>query len=148
MSKYVVLPWVIERRRPSGAAGFTLIEVMIVVAIVAILAAIAIPSYARYGFRARRADGQELVMRIANAQERFYTVNNAYTSVAANLPSLTSEKSFYLAAIVVPAGGQSYTITVTPQGAQTADECGPLTYTNTGVKGIVPGGNASNGACW
>ncbi|MEB2317016.1 MAG: prepilin-type N-terminal cleavage/methylation domain-containing protein, partial [Xanthomonadaceae bacterium] len=61
--------------------GFTLIEVMVVVAIVAILAAIAYPSYSDYAFRARRVDGKEMMMRVAAAQERYYTNLNSYATV-------------------------------------------------------------------
>ncbi|GAI02651.1 unnamed protein product, partial [marine sediment metagenome] len=59
-----------DKMRSSAKKGFTLIELMIVVAVIAILAAIAYPSYTRYVYRARRADGQDLLMRIAAAQER------------------------------------------------------------------------------
>lgn len=61
-----------RRHAPTARpTGFTLIEVMIVVAIVAILAAIAYPSYSDYAFRTRRADGKEMMMRVASAQERY-----------------------------------------------------------------------------
>ena len=53
--------------------GFTLLELMIVLVIIAILAAIAIPAYGRYAYRAHRVDGQELLLRVANAQERYYS---------------------------------------------------------------------------
>src|SRR5690606_11790491 len=65
-----------------GVRGFTLIELMIVVAIVAILAAIAYPSYINYIQRTRRADGHEMLMRMAAAQERYYTNYNHYAKTA------------------------------------------------------------------
>ena len=59
-------------------SGFTLLELMIVLAVIAILSAIAIPTYVNYGYRARRGDGQELLLRVANAQERYYSTANTY----------------------------------------------------------------------
>lgn len=134
--------------------GFTLIELMIVVVIIAILAAIAIPAFGRYAFRAHRVDGQELLLRIANAQERFYATNNHYGSLAdvGFAAPVNSEKGYYVAT-TNPASAststQTYTATATPQGAQAKDACGALTIDNTGVK--APGSASplnSNGSCW
>ncbi|MEO8461477.1 MAG: type IV pilin protein, partial [Dokdonella sp.] len=69
----------------KNTKGFTLIELMVVVAIVAILASIAIPSYSKYGFRTRRADAREMLMRVAAAEERFYTNGNTYTATLSAL---------------------------------------------------------------
>lgn len=60
--------------------GFTLIELMVVVAIVAIIASIAIPSYRNYVMRADRADGITPLQTIMNAQERYYTDNRTYVT--------------------------------------------------------------------
>lgn len=136
--------------RCHKVAGFSLLELMIVVAIIAILAAVAIPAYGRYAFRARRADGKDLIMRIANAQERYYTANNKYATLPVGGISTTSEKGYYTASIKIAADKQSYTLTATPQNAQTGDACGNLTYTNTGVKTPLASDTAanSNGPCW
>ncbi|MGB8635513.1 MAG: type IV pilin protein [Rhodanobacteraceae bacterium] len=128
------------------AAGFTLLELMIVVVIIAVLSAIAIPAYDRYGYRARRADGKDQIMRMANQQERYYTANNAYDISAS---AQDSEKGYYNVSIASggsSGGAQSYVITGTPQSDQADDKCGNLTYTDTGVKGWS--GDESNGACW
>lgn len=130
------------------ARGFTLIELMIVVAIIAIIAAVAYPSYTNFVMRSRRADGRELLMRIGAAQERFYTNNNRYTSNLADL-SLggASEQGFYqLQGPVVGATGQTYTLTAAPQGPQAIDRCGNLTLNNLGARGMS--GNETNGKCW
>lgn len=133
--------------------GFTLIELMVVVAIIAILAAIAIPAYGRYAFRARRADGQEMLMRIANAQERYYATFNKYGGLAdiGFADPAVSEKGYYSVAVNVPAGdkGQSYVATAAAVGVQAADACGALTINSVGAKTPGPGdtGN-SNGSCW
>lgn len=132
--------------------GFTLVEVLIVVAIIAILAAVAYPNYARFIMKGRRADGRELLMRVAAAEEKFYTNRNQYS---ANLGELgignTSEQGHYtLANPVVAAGGQTFVATVTPVGAQATDQCGGLTLNNLGVRGMtnpLPAAE-SNGRCW
>lgn len=133
------------RHQRRGTSGFTLIELLVVVAIVAILAAVAIPNYAKYAYRSRRADGKTEIMRMANQQERFYTANNAYdTSAGAQF----SEKGYYSVSIANGSSGtsQTYVLTATPRNAQTADKCGNLTITETGVKGWS--GDESNGKCW
>ena len=143
----------------SRSSGFTLLELMIVVVIIAILAAIAIPAYGRYAFRAHRVDGQELLLRIANAQERFYSTNNIYGALSGssglgyNDPAI-SEKGYYsvTVAVDVPAssGSQTYTATAKPIGAQKNDVCGDLTIDNAGVKtpGPASASSNSNGSCW
>lgn len=132
--------------------GFTLIELMIVVAIVAILAAIAIPAYSRYAFRARRDEGQELLLRIAQAEERFYTAQNQYTSNLANLgysSTVLSERGYYQVSVATPST-TSFTATATPQGVQASDACGALSITNAGDKQPDASDTSanSNGSCW
>ncbi len=134
----------------TNGKGFTLIELLIVVAIVAIIAAVALPSYDRYVQRTRRADGREALMRVAAAQERFYTNRNRYsTDVTAGLGLGTnSEKGYYsIAAAFVGGSDQTYVLTATPQGAQANDACHELTINNTGLK-AAPCDTGTNGACW
>ena len=136
--------------------GFTLIELMIVVAIIAILAAIAVPWWGRYTYRARRTDGQKILMHIAQAEERYYTDHNNYPLTASSLGyagTITSENGYYtvtLAAAPAASAGQGYVATATPQGAQENDACGPLSIDNTAVKKPLPtdASHNSNGSCW
>ena len=131
----------------SRAKGFTLIEMLIVVAIVAILATIAYPAYQNYIQRTRRADGKELAMRIAAAEERYFTNLNRYTTdLSAVAVGSTSEKAYYTAVVTTDHDDQTYLITLTPQSPQDADACGDLTINNTGFKGFS--GAESNGKCW
>lgn len=135
----------------ARSRGFTLIELVVVMAILAILAALALPSFQNYMFRARRADGREMLQRVAAAQERFYTNRNQYaadltTAVGLNMGIISSEAGHYTVAIVVPAGGQSFVLTATPQGVQAADKCANLTVNNVGGRGFS--GYATNGSCW
>lgn len=117
--------------------GFTLIELMITVAIIGILAAVAYPSYMQYLIRANRAAAQSEMMDIANRQQQFLLSNRSYASKATleasgyALPSSVSSKYGYAIAIgggVVP----SYTLTFTPTGTQASD--GNLALTSEGVK--------------
>lgn len=133
--------------------GFTLIELMIVVVIIAILAAIAIPAYGRYAIRAHRVDGQELLLRVANAQERYYANHNNYgdiDKIGFNDPEI-SEKKFYSVTVAVEddaAGNklQAFTATAAPANGQQRDDCKSLTISNTGKKDAT--GSTTNGSCW
>lgn len=129
--------------------GFTLIELMIVVAILAILAAIAIPSYSKYSFRARRVDAQDLLTRIANAEERYYATYNHYGSLTeiGFTASATSEKGYYIvSAVTLANNSQTFVATAAAQSAQASDKCGSLRISNTGAKTWT--GNENNGKCW
>ena len=136
--------------------GFTLIELMVVVAIVAILTAIAIPSYGRYAFRARRPDGQEELLRVANAQERYYAAYNSYADLKtigySDTTTTNSQKSFYQVAVTQGATNdwQSFAAAAKPQGVQMNDAFSSLSIDNTGTKLPAMGDVAANrnGHCW
>jgi type IV pilus assembly protein PilE len=136
----------------AQAPGFTLIELMISVAIVGILAAIAIPSYQDSVRKSRRADAQGAVMNLANAMERHFTESNSYCDAAAGgtvvascgdgtgdsgTPSIGPTQSpetgtaFYNLTITVP-NATTYTLRATPAGAQNGN--GILELTSTGVR--------------
>ena len=134
------------RRRAS--AGFTLIELMIVVVVIAILAAVAVPAYQNYAYRARRPDGKDMLLRVAQAEERYYTSFNRYTGTLGDLgfSSGDSEKGYYTVTVATARTAQAYTLSAVPQGVQGGDACATLTLDSTGVK--AESGAASNGDCW
>ncbi|MFT6924527.1 MAG: type IV pilus assembly protein PilE [Psychromonas sp.] len=128
----------------NGQKGFTLIELMIVVAIVAILAAISFPSYRDSVRNARRAEAQATLQGLSQAMERYYTTNGTYAGAAAagadtGAPDIFSTKSpidggdaFYNLKIV-SAGGSAYVVAAEPINVQAGD--GILILKSTGARG-------------
>ncbi|PMR80120.1 type IV pilin protein [Halomonas urumqiensis] len=131
-----------RRTRPQGhtgntrrAAGFTLIELMIAVAVVGILASIAYPSYTRYVQQARVSEGVAVLMDVAGQLERCYTVNNTYAEASciaeADLPD--SESGVYTLTYNDPAPGATFTLEATHDGSQVTSGCETLTIDQTGA---------------
>lgn len=124
--------------------GFTLIELMIVVAIVGILAAIAYPSYTEYVKRTHRSEIASLLSEQTQTLERFYSKNSG-TYVGAT--GLSGGNSYYT--IVSTLNAQDFSLAATGKGIMLNDKCGVFTITNTGAR-TNPG--ATNGTtskdCW
>lgn len=126
--------------------GFTLIELMIVMAIVGILAAIAYPSYTQYMQESRRADCEGALMQLAAAMERDFSRNNGYSDIiaAGNFSNQCPLQGNPMYALSIPAAlltTTTYTLWATPVGnsPQASDACGRLTLTNTLQKGQSTG---------
>ncbi len=133
--------------------GFTLVEIMIVVAIIGILAAISWPAYQDYVLKAGRADGQAKIMEILHAQERYYSQNQTYTDSLATLgyssASVASNEDRYtITAAACGAGIASCVqLTATRKGAQVKDTlCGNLSLDSTGTR--TKTGSADIKQCW
>lgn len=140
--------------------GFTLIELMIVIVIVAILVGVALPSYQASVSKTRRAEAKEFALKVAHAQERHYTQYLRYadtitgTAAADNLgwatADLDSASGYYsldTAGSTFTATG--YTIQIKPVAgkSQADDICGSFKVTHTGVKSYT-GTSGSKEQCW
>lgn len=120
--------------------GFTLIELMVTVAIVALLATIALPSYQDYILKSRRAEGKSVLLNTQQLVERAYTDLNSYASAVASVvgaSGVRSEHGYYL--VTSDASTVStYSLNSTPQEGQAYDKCKTLTLTESGAKGVAP----------
>ncbi len=133
--------------------GFTLIELMVTVAIIGILAGIAYPSYQDSVRKSRREDAKGVLVGLANAMERRFTETYSYLGSAGTTATpadtgtprsytVPTTTATYYTITISAATASSYTLSAAPAGAQTDDSCGTLTLTQTGVK------SPSTAGCW
>lgn len=163
-------------QRAGHARGFTMIDLLVALAVVAIIAAIAIPSYSAYVVRGQRAAAKAVLLQTAQAMERNYTVVGAYTDSNGNFPlqvvagtaacvalsPMDSNATTYCVSGVNTASG-GFILTATPCGdgpgcpaaannAFTDPQCDQLTIDNTGLKQAIIGGVGATPAvaaqCW
>lgn len=129
--------------------GFTLVELMVALAIFAIVAAIAFPSYRSQVAKGRRADAKQSVMEVAQLLERFYSERGTYAGATLGSGGLypsSSRQGFYTLAIA-NASADGYSLSATPTGAQAGDACGSYGYDQTGTAS-VSGGTLTLASCW
>ncbi|WP_426204538.1 type IV pilin protein [Pseudomonas sp. TWP3-1] len=125
--------------------GFTLIEIMIVIAIIGIVITIAAPSLTEYVKKGRRAEVVSLLSEQSQILERFYSKNNIYTGIT----GLSTGNDFYT--ITPTITDQTFLLTAARKTgtAMATDKCGDFTLTNTGVRSM---NNATTGLttkdCW
>jgi type IV pilus assembly protein PilE len=158
----------IHRRPAAGGAvivdrsrGFSLVELMIALLIVAVLTSIAVPSYRQYVLRSHRAEAKTALLNVAAAQERFYLQNNTYTTDLTSAPAATppglgqadydaasgvqTENGWYTIAVTA-ANATAFSVTATAIGAQASDaKCTTFTLTSAGVKSATGSASAE---CW
>ncbi|CAA6814589.1 MAG: Fimbrial protein [uncultured Thiotrichaceae bacterium] len=144
--------------------GFTLIELMIVVAIIGILSAIAYPNYTRYVQESKRTDAMVAIMSAAQSQEKFFSQNLRYAFSQADLGiSASSENDLYTVSIsglesdgstvciATSTSCMSYTITATAKSGASQyhdTNCRKMTYTNVGVKSAEDSDGNTSSVCW
>ncbi len=130
-------------KHPS-ARGFTLVELMVTVAVLGILMSVALPSYLDSVRKGRRADAQSVLLEASQFMERFATENLRFdqsrAGVAVALPTTLASApkhgatKFYTISLQAVAQN-SFTLRAVPQGSMANDSCGTMTLTDTGVKG-------------
>jgi type IV pilus assembly protein PilE len=135
--------------------GLTLVELMVVVAVLAIIATIGYPLYTNQVQKARRADAKVALETVAQAQERFYTINGEYAAtlsslqVSAALAGGSSDEGHYdISVAVAGADNEQFTVTADADsgGRQANDtDCAQFTINQLGVKTATDGGSTN---CW
>lgn len=131
--------------------GFTLVELMIVVVIAAVLAAVAYPSYQQYAIRANRSAAQSFILGVANKQEQYILDARQYadslSTLSMSVPVEVS-RNYAISIAGVTLSPPAYSIVATPTGTQlTKDtQCGTVTINQAGQKGISGSGPVTE--CW
>lgn len=130
----------------NHSKGFTLVELLIVIVVIAILGSIALPSYQETMRKGRRADAKNKIMEIAALQERRYSDTGAYSDLATiygSSPAI-SDDGHYQITSAQGVGAQTYTLTAAP--VVTDPNCGNYTYTQSGVINVT--GPKGVDYCW
>jgi type IV pilus assembly protein PilE len=119
--------------------GFTLIEAMIVVAILGIIVAFGYPSYRDQVMKSRRAEGMGELLELADRLERYYSDKGTYDGVTADdiFHSTTSKGYYTLAIVPSETDNMQFAVTATPKNGQEKDKCNIFKLTSQGVKSVI-----------
>ncbi len=144
-----------DRHVATRRRGFTLVEVMIVVAMVAILAAVALPAYQSSVRKARRSDARSALVTTAQLMERYSTENAGSGYSTATLSTVAgptvvtrpaSDNGYYLLSLSNLTAA-TFTLSAVPQAGQAVDECATYTLDERGVRGLS-GSTKAVADCW
>jgi type IV pilus assembly protein PilE len=132
---------------PDKTRGFTLIELMIVVAILAIVVAVGYPSYLEQVKKSRRAEGMGQLLELADRMERAYSDSGTYPTSVSEVYVATTDGGFYTLSIVT-ANNISFIVSAAPTsvGNQNTDKCDTFTLTSLGEKSVSD--SSLNDYCW
>ncbi len=138
MSTREPLPPLSAQRR---VRGFTLMELMIAVAVVGILASVAVPSYREHIAASRRTDAKAALLAVAQLMERTYTERGTYAGVtlgnrSTDIYPATSPQGYYTLSIASQ-DAEGFSLLATRAGAQVGDKCGNYTYNQVGEQNVA-----------
>ncbi len=137
----------ISARAVRRAEGFTLIELMITVAIVAIIAAVALPAYNSEVRKTRRSDAMTTLSQDQTILERCYAANYTYAVPPCATPPAASLQGYYTIASTITA--TTYTLTATATGPQAADTtCNVMSVNQANVQTATDTSGATQASCW
>lgn len=135
-----------KRATDRLSRGFTLIEILVALAILAILASVAIPSYQVYILKGHRSTAKAVLMETAQFMERYYTANNSYVGASVLTTVVPKQASAsavrYDVSFLADPIANAFTVRAVPTGAQSDDACGTLSISHTGAQAPKTAG------CW